>query len=152
MLGSLVPQNSLELERAKFAYFGRDNANNVSGAGLVVGAGRLGTVLPLALASGVTAGQTVQSGNLLNVVSYPITPYASGEYTYWPNDAKLYISVSGATTVTFSTSPDGTNFYTASTWTPTAAASTVVDFGSVAAVEFSSSAAVTVTAQLQITQ
>lgn len=145
------PMNQLEMERARFAYFGKNMANIDTGAELVVGAGRLAAVLPLAVGSGVTAGQVVTSPALTTTVLYPITPYASGSVTYWPDNVRLYAGVSGATTLTIATSPDGKNFYTAATWAPTAAGTSVFDLGSVAAVQVTSSAAVTATWQVQVT-
>ncbi len=145
------PVNQLEIERAKFAYFGQSKANINTGAGLVVGAGRLAAVLPLAIGSGVSAGATLTSPALTMTAYYPMTSYTSGSTTYWPDNVRLYLDASAATTITVDTSPDGVYYYQTATWAPTASGSTYVDLGSVASVQVTSSAAVTLTAQVLVT-
>lgn len=64
----------------------------------------------------------------------------------------LYVSVSAATTITVLVSPDNVNFYLFATWSPVGIASNAWALPISSYVRVVTSAAVTITAQLQVTQ
>jgi hypothetical protein len=152
MQSTFPPLNSLEQERAAFAYLGGNAANVNQGAYQTMGTGHNGGVVTLADNVAVASGGVVSGPTLLTTVFYQISPQASGQISYWPDDVRLYINSSGSTSITVLGSPDGLNFYSIATWSTSAADSTALDLGRVAQVNLQSSAAVTLSAQLQVTQ
>jgi hypothetical protein len=151
MQSTFPPLNSLEQQRAAFAYLGGNQANVTQGAYQTMGTGHNGTVVTLASGEAVASGGVISGATLLTTLNYQIGPQASGQISYWPDDVLLYLNASAATTITVLGSPDGVNFYNIASWSPAAASSTSIDLGRVAQVNLQSSAAVTLTAQLQVT-
>ncbi len=152
MQSTFPPINSLEQQRAAFAYLGMNEANIHQGALQTMGTGHNGSVITVASNQAVVSGATVSGPNVLVVQPYQTSPQASGSVTYWPDQVSLFVSVSGLTTITVLASPDGVNFYQYTSWDSTSSeTSTVLDLGRTGQFNMVSSADVTLTAQVQVT-